>query len=316
MQYVSYAQSTVKIREKMASDIRKEIANKNYGNAENLLKKFKSTHYFEPGLYESLKGELEKASKSVSKPPSVPKEKPKTRYQVSIESEPDLNPIKQTTDKPKQARVKEPEMVFILGGKFMMGCTAEQVVACSENEKPSHEEQVRDFYLGKYEVTQQEWESVMNNNPSLVKCPRCPVTNVSWNDAQVYIKRLNEKSGKRYRLPSEKEWEYAARGGWHMEGYKYSGSDVLARVAWFNDNSEGKIHEVGTKDSNACGIFDMSGNVFEFCQDYYPGTDGRVIRGGAYDFNSFYCRVSFRYWVRPEDGSGITGFRLSRSFAD
>jgi formylglycine-generating enzyme required for sulfatase activity len=138
------------------------------------------------------------------------------------------------------------------------------------------------------------------------------VTNVSWQDAQAYIKRLNEKCGKRYRLPSEKEWEYAARGGEHKEGYKYSGSDVLARVAWFIDNAGDNIHEVGTRDPNALGIFDMSGNVWEWCQDYYPGSADRVIRGGSWVSYSLLCRVSNRSG-NPADRrlSGI-GFRLAR----
>jgi len=218
-------------------------------------------------------------------------------------------------------------MVFVKGGTFTMGATSEQNGDAENNEKPAHNVILSDYYIGKYEVTQAQWESVMGNNPSYFKGdPHCPVENVSWDDVQEYINKLNELTGKTYRLPTEAEWEYAARGGVNSNGYKYSGSRALNNAAWFWDNSDGKTHPVGTKKPNELGIYDMSGNVWEWCSDWHasdyysssPQTNPqgpssgsrRVIRGGGWNKGAGGCRVSYRDYGRPDYRYNYRGFRL------
>jgi formylglycine-generating enzyme required for sulfatase activity len=192
---------------------------------------------------------------------------------------------------------REPEMVFVQGGTFQMGCKDdnERGIICEDNEKPVHQVQLDDFSIGKYEVTQEEWEAVMGNNPSGFKdCPKCPIESVSWNDVQEFIQKLNERTGKNYRLPTEAEWEYAARGG--QEGgyeYIYSGSNDLDEVGWYENNSGFKTHPVGGKKQNTLGLYDMSGNVWELCsdwysEDYYENSPGKNPQGplrGSYRVN-------------------------------
>lgn len=217
-----------------------------------------------------------------------------------------------------------PPMVFVQGGSFTMGCTEEQGTDCADSEKPTHQVTVPDFYIGKYEVTQAEWEAMMGNNPSGFKnCPRCPVESVSWDDVQVFIKKLNEKTGMHFRLPSEAEWEYAARGGGKSKKFKYAGdSKNLGLVAWWTGNSGRKTHPVGERKANELGLFDMSGNVWEWCVDIgpykYDGEDNfnkvlRAIRGGSWDFDPWLCRVTSRNWSKPEDRDKTIGFRLALS---
>jgi formylglycine-generating enzyme required for sulfatase activity len=228
------------------------------------------------------------------------------------------------------AEFKDPfegQMVFVKGGTFTMGCTAEQGGDCGGDERPAHRVAVGDFYLGKYEVTQAQWRAVMGSNPSFFKgCDRCPVENVSWDDAQEFIRRLNQLTGKRYRLPTEAEWEYAARGGELSRGYKYAGSDDPDAVAWYDGNSGGKTHPVGGKTPNELGLYDMTGNVWEWCQDwygsdYYSGSPSanpqgpasgsfRVYRGGSWYFIAKNCRVADRFYYSPDYRSSNLGFRL------
>jgi len=219
----------------------------------------------------------------------------------------------------------EPEMVFVKGGTFRMGATSEQGYNVYNDEKPAHSVTLSDYYIGKYEVTQAQWEAVMGNNPSNFKRdPNRPVEQVSWNDVQEYITKLNQLTGKTYRLPTEAEWEYAARGGSSSRGYKYSGSNTLSDVAWYDDNSNDETHPVGTKNPNELGIYDMSGNVYEWCSDWYGAYSsnsqtnpqgpsegsGRVGRGGGWDGGAGLCRVSIRYGERADDRSSVLGFRL------
>jgi formylglycine-generating enzyme required for sulfatase activity len=216
------------------------------------------------------------------------------------------------------------DMVYVQGGTFTMGCTSEQVNDCYDWEKPSHQVTLSSFYINKYEVTQALWSAVMGSNPSgFSGCDQCPVEQVSWNAVQEFIKKLNSMTGKNYRLPTEAEWEYAARGGRSSRGYKFSGSNNPGQVAWFNDNGSEKTHPVGQKQANELGLYDMSGNVWEWCSDWYEDynsqsqTDpkgpssgsGRVGRGGGWDDESR-IRLSFRFILQPGYGFDDVGFRL------
>ncbi|GHT29262.1 hypothetical protein AGMMS49574_05550 [Bacteroidia bacterium] len=216
------------------------------------------------------------------------------------------------------------EMVYVQGGTFSMGCSGEQGGDCHGSEKPLHSVTVSSFNIGKYEVTQAQWKQIMGSNPSYFKGDNLPVESVSWEDVQEFISKLNAATGKRYRLPTEAEWEYAARGGNRSQGYKYSGSNNLNNVAWYVGNSSSKTHPVGAKSPNELGVYDMSGNVWEWCSDWYdnynsssqtnptgPSTGSyRVLRGGSwYDFAK-YCRVSYRDGSTPGDRGRSVGFRL------
>ena len=217
------------------------------------------------------------------------------------------------------------EMVFVKGGTFTMGATAKQRGDADSDEKPAHRVTISDFYIGKYEVTQAQWETVMGKNPSGYKGNNRPVENVSWNDIQEFIEKLNAKTGKKFRLPTEAEWEYAARGGNQSKGYKYSGSDNIDEVAWYDDNSSSQTHPVGQKLPNELGLYDMNGNVYEWCSDWYGGYSrgsqtnptgpangsGRVLRGGSWNVIARSCRVSSRGSYDPSSRFGnYGGFRL------
>ena len=217
------------------------------------------------------------------------------------------------------------DMVYVAGGTFTMGCTSEQADECNSDEKPAHQVILNAFYIGKYEVTQAQWYEVMGNNPSYFSgCNNCPVENVSWNDVQDFIRKLNQKTGKNFRLPTEAEWEFTARGGNQSRGYKYAGSDRIDIVAWYDDNAGNKTHPVGQKGPNELGIYDMSGNVWEWCYDWfggYPSTGEnnpsgpsrgsyRLLRGGSWNRNAIYCRSASRYYFSPDYRNINFGFRL------
>jgi formylglycine-generating enzyme required for sulfatase activity len=219
------------------------------------------------------------------------------------------------------------EMVLVKGGSITMGCTAEQGSDCDDDEKPAHKVTLSDFYIGKYEVTQAQWKAVMGSNPSHFSgCENCPVEQISWNDVQEFIKKLNAKTGLNYRLPTEAEWEYAARGGAKSLGYKYSGSNSVDEVAWYDGNSGNKTHAVGTKQANELGIYDMSGNVWEWCNDWYGNYSSeaqsnpkgpssaslRVFRGGCWNYSAQFVRVSDRSRSTPDYRYDFLGFRLVR----
>ena len=218
-------------------------------------------------------------------------------------------------------------MVYVSGGTFMMGGTSEQGSEAYGDESPVHEVQLSGYYIGKYEVTQALWESVMGTNPSRFKGPDLPVENVNWGDVQEFIRKLNAMTGMSYRLPTEAEWEYAARGGNKSRGYKYSGSNDIGTVAWYRDNSGSKTHPVGTKAANELGLYDMCGNVNEWCSDWHgayssgsqanPGgpSEGsaRVHRGGGWSNDARICRVSYRGFYLPDYRIYVSGFRLAAS---
>lgn len=285
---------------------------------------------------------------------------------------------------------QKPEMVFVEGGSFTMGCTISTSVGCSSAggdccsfELPTHTVVLSSYYIGKYEVSQKEWRDAFtgtgaNANPSyLSSCgDDCPVEQVSWLDALVYCNRRSEMDGYQpvyytdanfsqvygkvnssnwqlansnitiysrpdangYRLPSEAQWEYAARGGTrYTDNFEFSGSNNINNVAWYSSNSGNTTHKKGTKSPNQLGIFDMSGNVYEWCWDTYNGgaypnsnsscnptaPDGteqtesynvfrRVFRGGDWTRSASYCRVSYRNLNDPGSRRGVIGVRLCR----
>ena len=216
-------------------------------------------------------------------------------------------------------------MVPVEGGTFTMGATSEQGSDAEEDEKPAHKVTLSDYYIGQTEVTQALWEAVMGSNPSFFEGDNLPVEQVSWNDCQVFIQKLNQLTGKQFRLPTEAEWEYAARGGRKSQGYKYAGGNNIGSVAWYTGNSGIETHPIGTKQANELGIYDMSGNVYEWCSDWYgdytsssqsdpqgPSSgSGRVGRGGDYGSSAGYCRVSNRYGILPGCRGDNLGLRLS-----
>lgn len=216
------------------------------------------------------------------------------------------------------------EMVPVKGGTFTMGCTSARN-SCIDNELPAHKVILNNYMIGKFEVTKELWTAVMGSSIYLRKNYNKPVDNVDWNEIQRFIDKLNQATGKNFRLPTEAEWEYAARGGNKSRGYKYSGSDNVDEVAWYDGNSKGKVQPVGTKKANEIGIYDMSGNVWEWCQDIYGDYSdlrqfnptgahkgsNRVCRGGSCDKGSWYCRTTDRNGKKPNAKSIKSGgFRL------
>jgi formylglycine-generating enzyme required for sulfatase activity len=205
-------------------------------------------------------------------------------------------------------------MVFVEGGTFQMGSNSGD-----SDEKPVHTVTVSGFFMDKTEVTQAEYRKVMGKNPSKFSgCDDCPVENVSWYDAYEYAKKVGK------RLPTEAEWEYAARGGSKSKGYTYSGSNGIDAVGWYDDNSDDKTHPVAQKQPNELGLYDMSGNVWEWCSDRYgsyssspqnnpqgPSSGSyRVRRGGGRYYNGNFCRVASRYRSYPDLRYYDRGFRL------
>ncbi len=216
-------------------------------------------------------------------------------------------------------------MIGVEPGSFMMG---------SENgdgdETPVHRVTLtKPYYLGETEVTQPQWRAVMGNNPSLFQVGNRPVENVSWFDAMAFCSKLNDAglapSGWKFTLPTEAQWEYAARGGNRSKGYTYSGSNDVDDVAWYINNSGLATHEVRQKQANELGLYDMSGNVYEWCLDWYgdyssgavtdpQGLDSgsrRVLRGGSLNYNAQNCRSAYRLSGAPDYRGSNGGFRLA-----
>lgn len=230
-------------------------------------------------------------------------------------------------------------MIFIEGGHFDMGSTEEDTEALKQ-ESPQHKILVSSFYLGQYPVTQALWKAVMNGeNHSYFYGDERPVERISWDNVQVFLQKLNgltkttRPEGLFYDLPTEAEWEYAARGGlYHADGYRYAGSDRLKEVGWFIENSDSETKPVGLKYPNQLGLYDMSGNVFEWCADRYGGSEYyknctkqgivrdpmgpekgsfRVFRGGGWSDSSRNCRAAYRYFDKPDLRANHVGFRLA-----
>ncbi|MEM9935001.1 MAG: formylglycine-generating enzyme family protein [Bacteroidota bacterium] len=219
------------------------------------------------------------------------------------------------------------EMMYVEGDEFLMGSDSGEAL---EREKPVHKVKVDSFYIGQHPVTQALWQHVMGTHPSFFQGSRRPVEQVSWGDTQAFIQKLNQSIGRSFRLPTEAEWEYAARGGQLSKGFTYSGSDKLSEVGWYEENSHMESKPVGLKEANELGLYDMSGNIWEWCEGWYekkyyqqcveknmmlnptgPKTgDFRVIRGGSWYDSPVSCRVSNRGRYEPQIRYDLVGFRL------
>ncbi len=251
------------------------------------------------------------------------------RLSVRLLPEPDRVSTSQAPDsKTWTDPVTGMEFVWVPGGSFEMGCGS-WTSDCYDDEKPVHSVSLKGFWLGKYEVTQAQWRKVMGDNPShFKKGGDYPVERISWDDVQKFIKALNAKGSAKFRLPSEAQWEYACRSGGKAE--KYSGGSNVGRVAWYGGNSQDSTHPVGRKDPNGLGLYDMSGNVWEWVEDRWHGnyngapTDGsawvsgggaskRVYRGGSWDNNARIVRCANRYRGTPGSRDNGQGFRLLRT---
>ncbi len=221
------------------------------------------------------------------------------------------------------------DFIFVEGGEFLMGDDNSDYA----EEKPVHRIKLSSFYIGKYPLMQSQWQAITGENPSKLKGENRPVEKVSWDEVQHFIRKLNEQTeqtGQQFRFPTEAEWEYAARGGKYSQGYIYSGSDKLKQVGWYRENSNDETHEVGLMLANELGIYDMSGNVWEWCADWYgeeyyadcqkrgivenphgpDNGDRRVIRGGSSFRDPVRCRTANRRWDRPGGRYDGVGFRL------
>ena len=226
------------------------------------------------------------------------------------------------------------KMVAVEGGTFSMGATSEQGVEANDWEKPVHQVTLSDYSIGQTEVTQELWQAVMGSNPSYYTGnSQHPVERVSWANCQAFIDELNQLTGESFRLPTEAEWEYAARGGNKSQGYKYAGGDDIIHVAWFWGNIPSHQYgtpgygtqPVATKSPNELGLYDMSGNVWEWCQDWYGNysssdqTDPtgpswgsyRILRGGSWSRSDESCRVSYRNFNYPSSSDDTMGLRLA-----
>ncbi len=202
-----------------------------------------------------------------------------------------------------------PTMVHVQGGSFSMG---------ADDDNAGTTMTVKSFSIAQTETTVLQWKTFCNETghsmpeaPSWGWIDSHPIVNVSWDDAVAYCDWLSDKTSKIYRLPTEVEWEYAARGGSQSKGFKYSGGQSLDNVGWYTDNSGSQTHPVAQKRANELGLYDMSGNVEEWCKDWYNGSHSRrVCRGGSWFYSAAFCLLAFRYFYTPSNGNGDLGFRL------
>lgn len=216
-------------------------------------------------------------------------------------------------------------MVYVEGGTFTMGNNLFEYSNPFEITKPEHEVTLSPYFICRYEVTQDVWDAVMGNNFSRVKGAKLPVSNICWDDCQEFVLKLVLMTGINFRLPTEAEWEFAARGGNKSRQTEYSGGKAIDSVAWYGYNSNAIIHPVGQKSPNELGLYDMNGNVWEWCYDYFGIYDNsaqtnpkgavnsstNVTRGGYYLEKPENCRVYSRYGINPSTKSPYGGFRLA-----
>ena len=259
-----------------------------------------------------------KPKPAVTKPKPAAKPKPKAKPAPRRNSTSHSGSTSSTVSLSAELNKLINNMVYVSGGTFIMGGDD------SSDQMPTHSVTLSSYYICKYEVTQALWRAVMGSNPSNFKGDNLPVENVSWDDCQTFINRLNSYTGRNFRLPTEAEWEFAARGGNYSRHYKYSGSNDIDDVAWYIDNSNKRPHPVGTKQANELGLYDMSGNVGEWCSDWdgsyssYSQTNPtgpnsgsfRVHRGGFWRYNARYCRTPERSSKTPDYCVNYIGLRL------
>lgn len=217
------------------------------------------------------------------------------------------------------------DLIEVEGGTFTMGATQEQMHDAYEWEKPVHKVVLSNFFITRHLITQEIWSAIMPFNPSMNKDEQClPVENITWDECQEFIITINEMTGLSFKLPSEAQWEFAAKGGNKNRGSKYSGGNCAKDVAWYGDNSNNRTHPVGRKSTNELGLYDMSGNVWEWCSDWYDVYDSlivtdpvgaasgtrKVLRGGCANTAISSCRVSYRIGRNLKYKDGFLGFRL------
>lgn len=217
-------------------------------------------------------------------------------------------------------------MVPVQGGTFMMGATNEETYFARRNEFPVHEVTLSGYYIGQTEVTWEQWFAVTGYDiASFDGDLHSPAVNLSWFDCAKFVDKLSELTGKQFRMPTEAEWEYAARGGSGGIRYRYAGSNDVDAVAWYLENADGRIHTVATKAPNSLGIYDMTGNALEWCQDFYGSYDGNsqvnptgpesgysnVVRGGAWDVSYLCCHVTYRNSYNPQEHTDDLGLRIA-----
>lgn len=214
-------------------------------------------------------------------------------------------------------------MVYVEGGEFLMGSNDSEA---SGNEKPAHKVTLNSYYIGETEVTLDLWQAIMGSTPCEFKGANSPVVNISWDECQIFIEKLNSRTSKKFRLPTEAEWEFAARGGNESRHYQFSGSNSTEDVAWYEENSGGTLHPVKTMQPNELGLYDMSGNVWEMCSDWYDANyyqnsvstnptgptsgDIRVTRGGSWSYSRVCCGTTVRNYYSPNHGENYLGLRL------
>ena len=259
-----------------------------------------------------------KPKPAVTKPKPAAKPKPKAKPAPRRNSTSHSGSTSSTVSLSAELNKLINNMVYVSGGTFIMGGDE------SSDQTPTHSVTLSSYYICKYEVTQALWRAVMGSNPSKFKGDNLPVEQVSWNDCQTFINRLNSYTGRNFRLPTEAEWEFAARGGNYSRHYKYSGSNYISDVAWYGDNSGDRTHPVGTKQANELGLYDMSGNVWEWCSDWYGSyssysqTDpigpnngsNRMDRGGCWGNFAKRCRPAYRSYGTPGYRDHGRGLRL------